>query len=303
MEEIKSVRVRRKSPTLSERFGDLDIKVSLFKDGLKRKAFGTSNGNQIWPTSLYGGKDDNGNRYKGYSDIEVIIDYISLNTKREGKLEDYYEIIQNPWLDKAPRKRKYGSDPYYLNNGSYLIIEWEGDGGLKWSDDDGGELDKFQGVDKSSITKSVTIKTPTDELLLFTSNGIDNKLVNDNPVKFPGNVSDIDIINQVISYWNKQVPNYNLDICSENYQYCNIVDYKSPIDISESSGDITSPVKESKVKLSVVLPENLQLRAKQDISELKVYIGDPPSEFIFSDFSAFDDPEFIESEFMGNEDV
>lgn len=56
MDEVKSVRVRRKLASLDERHGSLDIKVTIYKGiGKKRFAKGFNNGTIVWPESIYDG--------------------------------------------------------------------------------------------------------------------------------------------------------------------------------------------------------------------------------------------------------
>lgn len=56
MEEVKSVRVRRRLASLDERHGNLDIKLTVYKGiGKKRSAKGFNNGNIVWSESIYDG--------------------------------------------------------------------------------------------------------------------------------------------------------------------------------------------------------------------------------------------------------
>lgn len=132
MEELKSVRVRRRLATLDEKGGSLDVKVTAYKDGQKIILKGFNNNNIVWPESIY-------DTTKTTADL--INDFIRVNTLKErkgdgetvkvfnnntGKTEDlsYYHIVQDPWSDAVPVKRSYGFDPYYLNNGSVVYIKW-----------------------------------------------------------------------------------------------------------------------------------------------------------------------------------
>jgi hypothetical protein len=57
MEEVKSVRVRRRLASLDERHGNLDIKVTVYKGiGKKRSVKGFNNGSIVWPESIYDGE-------------------------------------------------------------------------------------------------------------------------------------------------------------------------------------------------------------------------------------------------------
>jgi hypothetical protein len=46
------------------------------------------------------------------------------STKGIKNKDDIYQIIQNPWNDDPPKKRNFGTDPYYLNNGAKINIFW-----------------------------------------------------------------------------------------------------------------------------------------------------------------------------------
>jgi hypothetical protein len=320
MEEIKSIRLRDKD--------GIDIKITLYKDGDKRKIEGKSSGITTFGLSEYGGT-----RYNNYTDDEIILDFIEVNRKSRLKFYSYYEIVQDPWEEKPPIFRKFGFDPYYLNNGSKAYITWTVEeiddnintttitdiqiGGTEWSDAEGGELQIERGLTqstKSFITKSITINPPSesgDSPLVIKDSSIRTKEFSD---RFTGTITDIDILNQFISLWKIKVPNYNLELCNPNNEFCNIIEYKSPL--GEFKEDPLDPIqneestqgKETKVKLSVVLPEILDIKVKQDLNGLKVYVGEPPtnSGFIFQD--EFDnledlDPEFTEDAFSGFEET
>ena len=308
MEEIKSVRVRTSESN--------DIKVTIYKSGNKRKVSGYSSINTL------GDSEYGGNRYRDLSDDEIIQDFLSVVAKRENKPLDFYKIVQNPWMENPPMWRSYGSDPYYLNNGTKVFINWLDDdlinaGGKEWSDESGNELDIKRGLTSSTkglITKTVTIRPPSgsgDNALIIKDSSISDLF--ETGQKFSGNTVDLSIITQVISYWKKKIPDYEIDLCSPNNEFCNIIGYKSPVNELVPDEPDPIPTEEStqdqnKIKLSVVLPEELSLRVKEDFNGLKVYIGDPPPPggFIFQD--DFDnlnelDPEFMESDFSGDEEL
>ena len=140
--------------------------------------------------------------------------------------------------------------------------------------------------------------------------------------KWDGSIADKDILNEIISFWKKQVPDYDIEICnfdqltsSGGSEFCRLVEYKSPIDAPPDP----EPPKETEeseqgkdgIKLTVVLPEDLELKVKEDLDDLKVYIGDPPlnpgafGDFVFQDdFDNLEelDPEFYESSFSAEEE-
>jgi hypothetical protein len=307
MEEIKSIRVRTEESN--------DIKITLYKSGNKRIVDGFNG------VSKLGDTEYKGNRYNDLSDDEIISDYIFILGKRENRDTDYYKIIQDPWEEKAPIWRSYGFDPYYLNNGSKIRISWVdsngfSEGGKTWSDENGEELDIKRGLTqstKSFITKTVSILPPedsTDFVMVIKDSSIQEKAFSDD---FSGNTSDLSIITQVISYWKIKVPNYDVALCTPNNEFCNLVEYKSPIGDIEPDDPESLPTEEStqtqeipKIKLSVVLPEDLNIKVKQDFNNLKVYIGEAPSDgFVFQDdFDNLEelDPEFMEDPFAGIEE-
>ena len=140
-----------------------------------------------------------------------------------------------------------------------------------------------------------------------------------------GEVLDVEILESILTIWKKKVADYDaLDVCYKDYGNtkgkdlpkhfsCNEVEYRSPIQIEPKEPEPT-PNEESvqtqgtpKIKLSVVLPEDFELKVKEDLDEVKIYIGDPPSDgFVFQDdFDNLEelDPEYMESDFEGSQEV
>ena len=139
--------------------------------------------------------------------------------------------------------------------------------------------------------------------------------------KIGGEVRDVEILESILTIWKKKVADYDaLDVCYKKYGgkvdedlpkhfSCNEVEYRSPVDIKaeEPEPDQTEESVQTqgtpKIKLSVVLPEDFELKVKEDLDEVKVYIGDPPSSgFVFQDdFDNLEelDPEYLESGFSG----
>jgi hypothetical protein len=176
------------------------------------------------------------------------------------------------------------------------------------------------------ITKHLVIWPPGDEteegsiILLDDKNFSKIGEVNENTniavgsMTYPGNVKDIDILRDIVDSWNRKVPNYGLDICSKKTEFCKTLTYISPIDnLNQVVEPETNSVENSdKLDLKVLIPENLQLKVKQDIPSLKIYFGEIPQEnaeqdgFDFGDFNSdisLLGEEFIESEFGGDESV
>lgn len=289
MNEIKSVRIRKKSLN----YGSLDIKVTLYEDVDNIIVNGTNNGNIVWKNLIY---KRNG-IYSNYMNNDFINDFINLNSKLENST---YNIIQDPWLEKTPIWRSYGFDPYYLNNGSVILISWKdinGNdvGGHQFSNDDGTEINSI-----STNTKSLVISF-NGQLIYFTKNNIFSS-VNIENKKWGGLVKDIDIIKEIIDNWNSKIPGYGLDICSPNNQSCHIIEYASPLlpptDIVSypNNSDIN---KLPKIKMNVVMPNGL-LKVKNDIL-LKVFIGNNSQnvdDFIYNPEDE-DISQYLESTFEG----
>jgi hypothetical protein len=146
-ELIKSVRIRPiKEPSgyKSGAFegGSLDYNVSIFRSGRRERwcaAFklrsNGENSTAAWFQLTYSGR-----RYEDKTDDEIISEFIKTNTVRENRtLKDgliditengetksvpFYQIIQDPFDKIPPPSRRYGSDPYHLNNGAQVFIRW-----------------------------------------------------------------------------------------------------------------------------------------------------------------------------------
>ena len=305
MKEIKSVRVRKVSTSIDSN----DIKISIFSNVNGRKVTSLSNGRVVWSDLDY-----NNSRYSNESDDSLMSDYIRVNSISSGN-KDVYEVIQDPWSDRPPLWRSYGFDPYYLNNGSRVYINWiEGgvnSGGRSWSDDLGNELDIQRGTtqsDKSSITKSIRVFSNTEELEIDKNGNIE--IYKSNGKNYVGTIKDIDIINELIGIWKKKVPNYNLDICMPNNISCSLIDYISPINtIVEPDQTTVVDNGGNKLDLKVVIPQNLELKTKESIPSLKIYIGEVPldgGDFNFGDYDedlSLLGEEFTEAEFSGFEET
>ena len=323
MDEIKSVRVRR----TDIKSGTLDIRVTIYAD---KHTFGADDrivvgvynpfkpdAKVVWIETTYKKKG----LYKDFTDDQFITDFIDMNSKSEGGGKEY-EIIQDPWENKVPIWRKYGFDPYYLNNGAQIIISWNENniisGGYTYSSDTGKEVNTSSLISKTNWI--IGVNDPSKDqnnLLHFTKNNeIDyrNKAV-DCKV-YGGLVTDLYIIQEIIEAWKRKVPGYDeLALCSPNNESCSIIPYKSPLKPPEPETPPT--VKEAvneppKEKMTVVLPPDV-VKVKSDITSFVVYVGkgkekglleNPKTEedeFIFDDSPGID--EYTESEFVGNEEA
>lgn len=318
MDEIKSVRVRR----TDIKSGTLDIRVTIYEDkhtfgADDRIVDGYNNDKPVWIETTYKKKG----LYKDFTDDQFITDFIDMNAKNEGGGKEY-EIIQDPWENKVPIWRKYGFDPYYLNNGAQIQINWnEGNtvsGGYTYSNDRGKEVNTSSLISKTNWIVGVDDPSKDQNYLLhFTKNNeIDyrNKAV-DCKV-YGGLVTDLYIIQDIIEAWKRKVPGYDeLALCSPNNESCSIIPYKSPLKPIEPEAPPTAKVavnEPPKEKMTVVLPPDV-IKVKSDITSFVVYVGkgkekgllENPSieedEFIYDDSTGVD--EYTEDEFIGNDEA
>lgn len=187
-EEIKSVRIRsRQEPPgyKSGAFegGRLDYKVQLNRISRRERqcvAFKLrEDGEQS--TAVWFPLEYKGRRYEDLSDDEIIDDFIRTNTVREnptfrdGNIQmyvetftgsgigstqsvPYYEIIQDPFQKTPPASRVFGRDPYYLNNGAKVYINWFSGTSVKISY-------SYQNITTSTQSQSgeVSIRISTNE--------------------------------------------------------------------------------------------------------------------------------------------
>lgn len=296
----KNIRIRSTSDKL---ISDAKLNLSKSKSGYEVLIY------SIDLKSILLKLDYSSKRYDNFSEYDIISDSINVLNKTKNTL---YKIIQDPWSDISPIWRNYGFDPYYLNNGTKLIIDWinsdnTSEFGEEWSDDSGNELDIKRGMTQSSkgyITKKVSIIPPDDKNMYLSVSGIDYDI--NESIKFSGLTNDLLIIDQVLSNWKINVPNYNIDVCSPNNTNEKIIEYKSPLakedEIDEEDDE---NIEVDKIKMNVVLPEDINIKTKQDF-DLTIYIGDilNTNEFIFQDYDNYDELDDIykESDYSGYEE-
>jgi GH24 family phage-related lysozyme (muramidase) len=129
MIELKSVRVRKL--TNGSNSGLLDLKVTVYgltSSNTQRKltAVIPSSGQPYWQETEFSGP-----RYDAKTNDEILSEFISANSSREknrlglSENKTLFRILQDPWEEKNPVLRNYGDDPYYLNNGAAIKIEWK----------------------------------------------------------------------------------------------------------------------------------------------------------------------------------
>lgn len=318
MDEIKSVRVRRNDINS----GTLDIRVVIFKQNRtfgpdERVVAGIYNpykpdARKVWIETTY----KKTGAYKDYTDDQFIKDFIDMNSKIEGK--SYY-IIQDPWENKVPIYRNYGSDPYYLNNGAVVYIMWkDGDkavGGQKYSDDSGHELTPTD----ISFKKTIKINS-SNETQGFTLGKNGDFEYSSNSQEYVSTIKDRDIISEIISKWKIKVDNYDLGICLPINESCSIIPYKGPLqpivpDVPATpvgATAINAETSSSKEKINIVL-QTEKIKVKEDVTSLKVFIGIAKETLLeektlneeqddFIDGEGVDYSEYVESDFVGDDE-
>jgi hypothetical protein len=314
MELIKSVRVRRSDI----KSGSLDIKVSLYENKRTFSAdeimlTGLSNGYTIWELTY-----KKSGLYKDFTNDDFIKDFINIRSKLDNK---EYRIIQDPWDDKAPIIRDYGKDPYYLNNGAEVYINWLDDtkssiSGVKYSKPDGSEVTydpnfyRETGVVKPLQNTKYILVVPKGEPQSFTINKNNEFSYTESYIdsySFKG--TDLVILDNLITKWKNKIPNYNLEICSPNNESCSIIPYKSPLKLIEPESTPVDKIainEKPKEPIKVVLSTDA-IKAKNDTS-LKIYIGKPTEmlENINNETDNYEEglsPEYLEGSFDGIEET
>lgn len=311
MDEIKSVRVRRNDINS----GTLDIKVSIYKQNQtfgadERVLVGYNNDRPVWMETTY----KKTGSYKDYTDDQFIEDFINMNSKIEGK--SYY-IIQDPWENKVPIYRTFGSDPYYLNNGALVYILWQDKGkdvgGQKYSDDKGLELP----ITDTYVEKTIKIIS-SNETQGFTLGKNGDFEYSTNSQVYVSTIKDTDILSEIITKWKTKVDSYDLALCSPNNESCSIIPYKGPLqpivpDVIANPTAINAETSSSKEKINIVL-QTEKIKVKEDVTSLKVFIGIAKETLLeektlnqeqddFIDGEGVDYSEYVESDFQGMDEV
>ena len=236
--------------------------------------FGTSNQSTIWTDSgmndktlseWWGGDITKKTEFLSEKNlIEGSINETDLKWRKKYNLPPYFEIIQDPYVEPVDdlgknklRLRSFGgSDPYFLNNGSRIVIEWSksnGDfvGGDNYSDNWQREMngDDIGETSLSSISKKITIWGPSSSFTIaqqVNDSGskdigfLDQKEVNYQDIRkkdFKG-LYDDDIIKQVVDKWRLVYSNEKLALTERWDYYGNIkptLDFISPV-LSTISG-------------------------------------------------------------------
>jgi len=275
MEEIKSVRVRRSNV----KSGTLDIKVTLYEN---KRTFGAdeiilvgfNNDRPVWTSMTY---KKNG-LFKDFTNDQFIQYYIDSNAKSDGGGQEY-EIIQDPWQVKVPIWRNYGFDPYYLNNGAQIYINWSIDdfvaGGLTFSDSNGKEINTTPSIEKRNYIIGIDDPSKSENWLMHLNKNNEITYRNNGDTQvYGGLVDDIYIIEDIIRVWKRKVPNYNdLALCSPNNESCSIIPYKSPlkpIEPEPTPVEVVAVNETPKEPITVVLPDSIKVKVD---TTFKIFIG------------------------------
>ena len=320
---IKSVRARQKNTGLSE----LDLKVSIYKSGIannKRKVSVTDKlGNPI------NGKDPidfpTNDRYSNYKDNDFIRDYLDTIVKLDpNKSTQPYEIIQDPWNDQYVEPRKYGSSPYYLNDGSKLVIEWLDGGTKKFSDKDNAN---------SLIEKHVILFPPeSSDLKKYYLEDKNSKfgyadVVGYNYNVWSGTVKDVDILKDSINNIKYQIEKAfgtlftenKLALCNPADKACSLIAFRNFLDdqpkvekpkeekdeakIKTKDGSETN-ASGTKVKLTAKTPQGIDIIQNKDMPAIVIFAGkevNPELDIYRQEDPLLEDEEALSDEFVEQE--
>jgi hypothetical protein len=180
--------------------------------------------------------------------FETPLNDTDLKWRRTYNKAPYFEIIQDPYsapvegIDKNKLElRNFGSDPYYLNNGSKINIEWSNGGGKEFSDNWQRELNGsiIRNTSIDDIKKTITlfgasssftiaIESSKDTPLFIENSKLDNRYIKKEWI----GKSDKSIIDETISMWRQVYQNNKLDLTTNWDFYGSInptLDYISPI--------------------------------------------------------------------------
>ena len=276
------------------------------------------------------------------SDLDIIKLYILINTEKYKDDVYEWNLIEDPIKGEkggpAPYYRSFGQDSYYLNNGVQIKIDWDGDvlGGERWSDDKGKERDtpnpKFyfrkERIDKSEVDKDVWgivlpegVVDPNVEgipiqfksyyvsenkegktIYAFSPKRIENNSGYSKRGKYGGNISDIYILAEIISYWKMNVSGYE-DLAvvnnihgtpaiylSDAADYKKI-EYRSPFgteigptasgpSASEPGPSASGPSASTRFKPTFEgIKDGYTIAAKTDLPAFSIYVGDPKKDW------------------------
>jgi hypothetical protein len=262
MQEIKKIRLSQFENSISGN----DISVSLYKIDsnnyktifrILNKSSEYSFNDLLYPQIK---KDDfkSGNRIDGFNannigNYDYFLNETIIKQSRIDRIN--YVIVQDPYLEENTRRR-FGKDPYYLNNGSIVYINWILDGvminGIDFSDSNGNELDiSSMNRIKDGIIKEVQIINGDNIFTIDNS----NKIIldtNNKRNRYKHFVKDTFIIDEVIRIWKVNVINYNLMLCSDSSKMCSDLEYISPLENIRLDDDVIETDEKKKLTIDFI---------------------------------------------------
>ena len=206
-----------------------------------------------------------------------------------------YEVFQDPTssgsFDAGPKIRRFGFDPYFVENGASVVISWrEGTtvvGGREWSTNGGTELreSRLDGKKKDGIKKTARITSYDGKEVFYL--GKDEKLTKEGPSKeWDGYVFDDIIFSEIIRAWETAIPGYQLNSLAQPNKGSGL-GYKSPFEPTSPNPPVTNDAtgqgasasqgqgqNTPKNLLSVKIPDGT-LKAKTDLPPFEVIYTDP----------------------------
>lgn len=222
MSEIKSVRIRKL--TAGSNTGNLDLKVTISSGTASNtqrfvRAIVPTTGQTYWPQIEF-----TGTRYDSKTNDEIIEEFVNSNSAREITrlglpiTTKLYTILQNPWQDSVPFLRNFGEDPYYLNNGSSIKVNWKKPLMISYNFDSfyiyalGTQSPPTSIVVESTV--SLDGKSPTELQIDYPSKF--NLFYNPGSFSLTSSVSDAIVQSQTVGFGNFiSNRNYSLDINGE----------------------------------------------------------------------------------------
>lgn len=309
-----------KSVRIDDRRIDKDgTKISVYQSGKRKQA--------IWYNydKNYDKKSEKVNI--AYDTDDLINDFLSKNNNGNIK----YKIIQDPYDDKSI-KRKYGSTPYYLNDGSYMLIKWYDNGVYKESDNDdfNGEYKIVELYPPKNYPLNDYYTFYLDGVLSidYSSNILDHTKYDENNKKSQnkesGYIKDSELVKKYLSSLkiflskinSSIISDIKLDLCDIDTEYCSIIEFKDYM-IKKSSNiidetlnkepiGITQSVSNKKLSINIEgLNDNLIIKSNTNIPDFTIYIGDIPIAGNVDEFTELPelDNEYTEGEYVGSEEI
>jgi hypothetical protein len=258
MQEIKSVRIDNNKNSFNTLFKvtlfrvDLDNFIVIFYKGNNTNRYNYIN--SLYPQikkDLFFSGDKIVSGFNELGQFDYFINEAITQQSRIDKVE--YVITQDPFLESL-KKRRFSLDPYYLNNGAIIYINWLEDGQIidasEFSDEIGNEQ-VVNAVRKDiRIKKQVQILYKDDIFTISEKNKIEFDL-NKTRKNYSGIILDKLIINEVISIWKSKVINYDLKLCEDQSNYCSEIEYVSPLEtkVIEQEKEIIKEKKKMEINL------------------------------------------------------